>query len=75
MHDERAIDLLGLLDREPSCGYELKRDYDAYFGRESCAACGPRVGAGFLTSLGSWIRWTTPGCVVLLALVAGAAQS
>src|ERR1700722_13891814 len=26
--------LLGLLDREPSHGYDLKRDYDAYFGRE-----------------------------------------
>lgn len=25
--------LLGLLDREPSHGYELKRDYDAYFSR------------------------------------------
>ncbi|MGW4644103.1 PadR family transcriptional regulator [Sphaerisporangium sp. NPDC004334] len=25
--------LLGLLDREPSYGYDLKRDYDAYFGR------------------------------------------
>ncbi|HLK44983.1 MAG TPA: PadR family transcriptional regulator [Acidimicrobiales bacterium] len=25
--------LLGLLDREPSHGYELKRDYDTYFGR------------------------------------------
>jgi DNA-binding PadR family transcriptional regulator len=25
--------LLGLLDREPSHGYELKRDYDAFFGR------------------------------------------
>jgi DNA-binding PadR family transcriptional regulator len=25
--------LLGLLEREPSHGYELKRDYDAYFGR------------------------------------------
>ena len=25
--------LLGLLDREPGHGYELKRDYDAYFGR------------------------------------------
>ncbi|MGA7834539.1 MAG: PadR family transcriptional regulator [Acidimicrobiales bacterium] len=25
--------LLGLLDREPSHGYDLKRDYDAYFGR------------------------------------------
>lgn len=25
--------LLGLLDREPSHGYELKRDYDMYFGR------------------------------------------
>ena len=26
--------ILGLLDREPSHGYDLKRDYDAYFGRE-----------------------------------------
>ena len=25
--------LLGLIDREPSYGYDLKRDYDAYFGR------------------------------------------
>src|SRR5579863_731550 len=25
--------ILGLLEREPSHGYELKRDYDAYFGR------------------------------------------
>jgi DNA-binding PadR family transcriptional regulator len=25
--------LLGLLDREPSHGYDLKRDYDSYFGR------------------------------------------
>ena len=25
--------LLGLLDREPSHGYDLKHDYDAYFGR------------------------------------------
>lgn len=25
--------LLGLLERDPSHGYELKRDYDAYFGR------------------------------------------
>jgi DNA-binding PadR family transcriptional regulator len=25
--------LLGLLEREPSHGYELKRDYDLYFGR------------------------------------------
>jgi DNA-binding PadR family transcriptional regulator len=28
------LTLLGLLGREPSHGYELKRDYDAYFGRE-----------------------------------------
>ena len=27
------VALLGLLEREPSHGYELKRDYDAYFGR------------------------------------------
>ncbi len=27
------LTLLGLLDREPSHGYDLKRDYDAYFGR------------------------------------------
>ena len=25
--------LLGLLEREPSHGYDLKRDYDMYFGR------------------------------------------
>ena len=25
--------LLGLLEREPSHGYDLKRDYDVYFGR------------------------------------------
>jgi DNA-binding PadR family transcriptional regulator len=28
-----ALTLLGLLDRRPSHGYELKRDYDAHFGR------------------------------------------
>jgi len=28
------LTLLGLLDREPSHGYDLKRDYDAFFGRE-----------------------------------------
>jgi DNA-binding PadR family transcriptional regulator len=27
------LTLLGLLERSPSHGYELKRDYDAYFGR------------------------------------------
>ncbi len=27
------IALLGLIEREPSHGYDLKRDYDAYFGR------------------------------------------
>jgi DNA-binding PadR family transcriptional regulator len=27
------IALLGLLEREPSHGYDLKRDYDTYFGR------------------------------------------
>src|ERR1035441_4157279 len=27
------LTLLGLLEREPSHGYALKRDYDAYFGR------------------------------------------
>ena len=27
------LTLLGLLEREPSYGYDLKRDYDAYFGR------------------------------------------
>ena len=28
-----ALTLLGLLEREPSYGYDLKRDYDAYFAR------------------------------------------
>ncbi|HEU5426363.1 MAG TPA: PadR family transcriptional regulator [Actinocrinis sp.] len=27
------LTLLGLLDRQPSHGYDLKRDYDAFFGR------------------------------------------
>ncbi len=27
------VTLLGLLEREPSHGYELKREYDAHFGR------------------------------------------
>lgn len=27
------LTLLGLLEREPSYGYDLKRDYDTYFGR------------------------------------------
>jgi DNA-binding PadR family transcriptional regulator len=27
------LTLLGLLEREPSHGYDLKRDYDSYFGR------------------------------------------
>ena len=27
------LTMLGLLEREPSHGYELKHDYDAYFGR------------------------------------------
>ena len=27
------MSLLGLLEREPSHGYDLKRDYDALFGR------------------------------------------
>ena len=28
------IALLGLLEREPSHGYDLKREYDTYFGRD-----------------------------------------
>src|SRR6202020_3678887 len=28
------LTLLGLLEREPSHGYDLKRNYDAYFGRD-----------------------------------------
>lgn len=28
------LTLLGLLEREPSHGYDLKRSYDAYFGRD-----------------------------------------
>src|SRR5512142_1666087 len=29
-----TMTLLGLLEREPSHGYDLKRDYDTYFGRD-----------------------------------------
>ena len=32
--------LLGLLEREPSYGYDLKRDYDAYLGRSKPLAFG-----------------------------------
>jgi DNA-binding PadR family transcriptional regulator len=32
--------LLGLLEREPSHGYDLKRDYDTYFGRAKPLAFG-----------------------------------
>ena len=28
------LTLLGLLDRQPRHGYDLKRDYDAFFGRD-----------------------------------------
>src|SRR5438094_8199752 len=36
IHGEMSLvplTLLGLLEREPSHGYDLKRDYDTYFGR------------------------------------------
>jgi DNA-binding PadR family transcriptional regulator len=33
LHVTVPLTLLGLLEREPSHGYDLKRDYDAYFGR------------------------------------------
>jgi DNA-binding PadR family transcriptional regulator len=32
-HVTVPLTLLGLLEREPSHGYDLKRDYDTYFGR------------------------------------------
>jgi DNA-binding PadR family transcriptional regulator len=34
------LTLLGLLDREPSHGYDLKRDYDDFFGRSRPLAFG-----------------------------------
>ena len=34
------LTLLGLLEREPSHGYDLKRDYDTYFGRDKPLAFG-----------------------------------
>src|ERR1700761_2147493 len=34
------LTLLGLLEREPSHGYDLKRDYDTYFGRGKPLAFG-----------------------------------
>jgi hypothetical protein len=39
------LTLLGLLERGPSHGYDLKRDYDAYFGRGQAAALQPGVRA------------------------------
>ena len=35
------LTLLGLLEREPSHGYDLKRDYDTFFGRGQAAAVRP----------------------------------
>jgi DNA-binding PadR family transcriptional regulator len=32
------LTLLGLLEREPSHGYDLKSDYDMYFGRVAAYA-------------------------------------
>ena len=34
------LTLLGLLEREPSHGYDLKREYDTYFGRDKPLAFG-----------------------------------
>jgi DNA-binding PadR family transcriptional regulator len=34
MHMSASFALLGILGRQPSYGYELKRSYDALFGRE-----------------------------------------
>ncbi|MFI1383580.1 PadR family transcriptional regulator [Embleya sp. NPDC020886] len=34
------LTLLGLLEREPSHGYDLKRDYDTFFGRGKPLAFG-----------------------------------
>jgi DNA-binding PadR family transcriptional regulator len=33
VHMSVPLTLLGLLEREPSHGYDLKRDYDTFFGR------------------------------------------
>ena len=32
-----TLTLLGLLEREPSYGYDLKRDYDTHFGQGQAA--------------------------------------
>jgi len=32
-HRSVPLTLLGLLERQPGHGYDLKRDYDSYFGR------------------------------------------
>ena len=43
------LTLLGLLEREPSHGYDLKRDYDTFFGPGRALPFG-QVYATFLVS-------------------------
>jgi hypothetical protein len=60
------LTLLGLLERGPSHGYDLKRDYDMYFGR------GKHCLAGILTPEGE--RFGSPGSAMTPSVTTGAAN-
>jgi hypothetical protein len=51
------LTLLGLLEREPSHGYDLKRDYDTWFGRGKPLPYGQARGR---TLLPCCRRWSLP---------------
>ena len=54
--------LLGLLEREPSHGYDLKRDYDTYFGRGRQLSFGQVYSTlGRLARDGKVVMTETPG--------------
>jgi DNA-binding PadR family transcriptional regulator len=54
--------LLGLLEREPSHGYDLKRDYDTFFGRSRALPFGQVYATlGRLARDGKVVAETEPG--------------
>ncbi len=64
------LTLLGLLEREPSHGYDLKRDYDTYFGRGKQLPFGQADHALFhLEADLRWIEITSARLAELAAVV------
>ena len=58
--------LLGLLEREPSHGYDLKRDYHTYFGRGKPMAAATVLAAaiGYGMSILTVVKLAPPGTPV-----------